>query len=173
MSRELVAHNKPVFDQLHPRVYAGVIALVVWSTLSVLWTPYPVSALQEVLKLALLIEATLLTVAAPRDKARATDLYLFPIGVVLLMFAMAAKGLSNMLSGAMDDGGLQAGGVALAVLLFPALGGITARGRALKCPWPRSNGCAKRIGGRALSSICSLSVSVLSNAIRAVFKAGG
>ena len=77
--------------------FLALIALLAWATLSVLWTPYPVSALQEVLKLALLIAATLLTVAAPRDNARATDLYLFPIGVVLLMVAMAAKGLSNML----------------------------------------------------------------------------
>lgn len=107
----------------------ALIALVAWATLSVLWTPYPVSALQEVLKLALLIAATLVTVAAPRDNARATDLYLFPIGVVLLMIAMAAKGLSNTLTGATDETGLQAGGVALAVLLFPALGGLTARGR--------------------------------------------
>ena len=53
-----------------------------WATLSVLWTPYPISALQHALKLILLILATLLAVAAPRENARATDLYLFPIGVV-------------------------------------------------------------------------------------------
>ena len=34
MSRELVAHNKPVFDQLHPRIYAGAITLVVWFALA-------------------------------------------------------------------------------------------------------------------------------------------
>jgi hypothetical protein len=34
MSRELVAHNKPVFDQLHPRVYAGAIGLVAWFVLA-------------------------------------------------------------------------------------------------------------------------------------------
>ena len=109
--------------------FLALIAGLAWAMLSVLWTPYPVSALQQVLKLALLIAATVLTVAAPRENARATDLYLFPIGVVLLMIAMAAKGLSNVLSGAGDDAGLHAGGVALAVLLFPALGGLTARGR--------------------------------------------
>jgi hypothetical protein len=30
MSRELVTHNKPVFDQLHPKIYAGAIGLVAW-----------------------------------------------------------------------------------------------------------------------------------------------
>jgi hypothetical protein len=34
MSRELVAHNKPVFDHLHPRIYAAAIGLVVWYVLS-------------------------------------------------------------------------------------------------------------------------------------------
>ncbi|RBP13855.1 hypothetical protein DFR50_111117 [Roseiarcus fermentans] len=100
-----------------------------WATLSILWTPYPVSALQHALKLALLILATLFAVAAPRENARATDLYLFPIGVVVGMIAMAAKGLAGVVDHLPDDGGLAAGEIALAVLLFPALGGLTARGR--------------------------------------------
>ncbi len=109
--------------------FPALIAGLAWATLSALWTPYPVSALQHALKLALLIAATVLAVAAPRDNARATDLYMFPIGVVLLMAAMAAEGLANILTGWMDGGGVAEGGVALAVLLFPALGGLTARGR--------------------------------------------
>ena len=54
---------------------------------------------------------------------------MFPIGVVLGMIAMAAKGLANVVGHVADDGGTAAGGIALAVLLFPALGGLTARGR--------------------------------------------
>jgi hypothetical protein len=34
VSRELVAHNKPVFDQLHPKIYAGAIGLVAWFALA-------------------------------------------------------------------------------------------------------------------------------------------
>jgi len=34
MSRELVDHNKPVFDQLHTRVYAAAIGLVAWFALA-------------------------------------------------------------------------------------------------------------------------------------------
>ncbi len=30
MARELVAHNKPVFDQLHPNVYKAAVGLVAW-----------------------------------------------------------------------------------------------------------------------------------------------
>jgi len=33
MSRELVAHNKPVFDQLHPRTYGAAVGLVAWFAL--------------------------------------------------------------------------------------------------------------------------------------------
>jgi hypothetical protein len=34
MARDLVAHNKPVFDQLHPRVYAAAVGLVGWFVLA-------------------------------------------------------------------------------------------------------------------------------------------
>ncbi len=34
MSRDLVAHNKPVFDHLHRKLYAGAVGLVVWFALS-------------------------------------------------------------------------------------------------------------------------------------------
>jgi len=109
--------------------FLALLAGLAWATLSIVWTPYPVSAAQHVLKLTILIAATLGAVAAPRDNAAATDLYLFPIGVALLMVALAGKGLAQMLGAAPDDGTLVWGAVALAVLLFPALGGLAARAR--------------------------------------------
>ena len=109
--------------------FLALIAGLAWAMLSLLWTPYPISAAQHLLKLGLLIAATLLAVAAPRENARATDLYLFPIGVVLGMASMAAVGLVHILTGRVDEAGLASGAVALAVLLFPALGGLTARAR--------------------------------------------
>ena len=33
MSRDLVAHNKPVFDQLHPRIYGAAVGLIAWFAL--------------------------------------------------------------------------------------------------------------------------------------------
>ena len=106
-----------------------LLAGLAWATLSIAWTPYPVPAGQHALKLWLLLAATVAAIAAPRENARATDVYLFPIGVVLLMATMAARGLVDVLTRRPDDGTLAAGGVAIAVLLFPALGGLTARGR--------------------------------------------
>jgi len=118
-----------VFRVCASPAFAALVAGFAWATLSIAWTPYSVAAGQHALKLWLLLAASVLAIAAPRENARATDLYLFPIGVVLLMATMAAKGLANVLSGQVDDGTLANGAVALAVLLFPALGGLTARGR--------------------------------------------
>ncbi|WP_141688334.1 hypothetical protein [Bradyrhizobium paxllaeri] len=33
MSRELIAHNKPVFDQLHPGIYGAAVGLIAWFAL--------------------------------------------------------------------------------------------------------------------------------------------
>jgi hypothetical protein len=34
MARQLVAHNRPVFDQLHPNIYGAAVSLVVWFALA-------------------------------------------------------------------------------------------------------------------------------------------
>ena len=33
MSRELVAHNRPVFDRLHPKIYGAAVGLIAWFAL--------------------------------------------------------------------------------------------------------------------------------------------
>jgi hypothetical protein len=109
--------------------FLTLIAGLAWAALSILWTPYPLAAGQLALKLSGLLVATMLAVAAPRENARATDLYLFPIGVVVCMGTMAALALSETLTRTPDDGGLSAGAIAIAALLFPAIGGLAARGR--------------------------------------------
>ena len=81
------------------------------------------------LKLGVLLAATMLAVAAPRENAAATDLYLFPIGVMAGMATMVVRALVETMTGTPDDGRLAAGAVAIAVLLFPAIGGLAARGR--------------------------------------------
>ena len=74
--------------------FLALLAGLGWAALSVLWTPYPVSAGQHLLKMSVLLAATLLAVAAPRENASATDLYLFPIGVVAGMATDGRAGLS-------------------------------------------------------------------------------
>jgi hypothetical protein len=109
--------------------FLALLAGMAWAALSALWTPYPVAAGQLLLKMSVLLAATLLAAAAPRENASATDLYLFPIGVVAGMATTAARSLAETLTRMPDDGRLEAGAVAIAVLLFPAIGGLAARGR--------------------------------------------
>jgi ABC-type amino acid transport substrate-binding protein len=109
--------------------FLALLAGLAWAALSILWSPYPFAAGQRLIQLGVLLVATMAAVAAPRENARATDLYLFPIGVLAGMGAIVARALAERLTGAPDDGRLAAGAVAIAVLLFPAMGGLAARGR--------------------------------------------
>ena len=109
--------------------FLALLAGLAWAALSILWSPYPVPAGQRLIKLGVLLVATMAAVAAPRENASATDLYLFPIGVLAGMAAIVARALAEGMTGAPDDGRLAAGAVAIAVLLFPAMGGLAARGR--------------------------------------------
>ena len=54
------------------------------------WTPFPIAAGQRVLKLSLWTLAVWLALSAPRERARADHLYLFPLGLVLGMLTMLA-----------------------------------------------------------------------------------
>jgi hypothetical protein len=109
--------------------FLALLCGIAWAALSILWTPYPVAAGQLLLKLVVLLAATLAALAAPRENASATDLYLFPIGVTVGMAVMAAAALAETVAGVPDEGRLASGGVAMAVLLFPAIGCLAARGR--------------------------------------------
>jgi hypothetical protein len=109
--------------------FVALLAGLAWAALSILWTPYPFAAAQLLLKLSVPLVATLLAVAAPRENAAATDLYLFPIGVMVGMGTMVVRALVETLTRTPDDGRLTTGAVAIAVLLFPAMGGLAARGR--------------------------------------------
>jgi hypothetical protein len=59
MARELVTHNKPVFDQLHPSIYKVAVGLVAWFVLTA-WIFFD---RQNDIGLPLSIVSTLLLVA--------------------------------------------------------------------------------------------------------------
>jgi hypothetical protein len=104
-------------------------ALFAWATLSILWSPFPSSGAQHQLKLAATALATLLAMACGREHMRATDLYLFPIGVVLTMATILVLWFAAQQGFEPDGSRIYAGGMAMVVMLFPALGGLAARGR--------------------------------------------
>ncbi|MGD1037420.1 MAG: hypothetical protein ABR878_09530 [Roseiarcus sp.] len=111
-----------------PMTLVGLAGLG-WAALSILWTPFPVAAAQHVFKLTLLTLAVVLALTTTREHARATDLYLFPIGLVLIMAAIVAAWAAAQQGAPLDQSRIPEGGRALAVLLFPAMGALAARGR--------------------------------------------
>jgi len=107
----------------------AVAALFAWAALSILWSPFPSSGAQHLLKLAATALATLVVIASGREHMRATDLYLFPIGVLLTMATILVLWVAAQQGFEPDGGRIYMGGTAMVVMLFPALGGLTARGR--------------------------------------------
>jgi len=105
------------------------LAGLAWATLSILWTPFSVAAGQHVLKLSLTALALCLAVSLPREHARATDLYLFPMGLALGMATILAVWIASRQGAPLGEIRIAEGGVALTTLLFPAMGGLAARGR--------------------------------------------
>jgi hypothetical protein len=104
-------------------------ALFAWAALSVLWSPFPSSGGQLLLKLATTAIAAMFVMATAREHLRATDLYLFPIGVLLAMATIAVLWFFVQRGLEPDTHRIAIGGVVVVVMLFPAMGGLAARGR--------------------------------------------
>ena len=107
----------------------AAVALFAWAGLSLLWTPFPIPGAQRLLKIAMTALAATAVIVTARDHLRATDLYLFPIGVLMLMVTIFALWFAEQQTLEPDAGRIDAGGIAMAMLLFPAMGGLAARGR--------------------------------------------
>lgn len=111
-----------------PAAWAAV-GLFAWAALSVLWSPFPSSGGQMLLKIATTAIAALFVMATAREHLRATDLYLFPIGVLLAMATIIVLWFFVQQGLEPDTSRIAIGGVVLVVMLFPAMGGLAARGR--------------------------------------------
>ena len=105
------------------------LALIAWAALSLAWTPFPVEAIEHLLKLAGTALAVIVALCSSRDHMRATDLYLFPIGVALAMLAILAMALADNAGVGSYADRMERSGVALVIMLWPAMAGLAARGR--------------------------------------------
>jgi hypothetical protein len=108
-----------------------VLALcwLAWASLSLLWTPFTVEAGQQLLRYAGLGFGLTCAFGLTREHARATDLYFFPIGVLLTMVAIMAAWIALKHGATIDPERIDQGGLLIATLLFPAMGGLAARAR--------------------------------------------
>ena len=101
-------------------VVALSLAALAWAGISVVWTPFSIAAGQHLLKLAL---------STTRGHARATDVYLFPIGLLIGLAAMFAVFVANRYGADFPRQRISDGAVVLVTTLYPAMGGLAARGR--------------------------------------------
>ena len=105
------------------------LALIAWAGVSVLWTPFSIPAAQHLLKIALWLVSLFLALSMTRGHARATDLYLFPIGLVLGMMVMFAAFIADRHGVPVPRQRIFDGAIVLVTTLYPAMGGLAARGR--------------------------------------------
>ncbi len=110
-------------------VVALSLAAFAWAGVSVLWTPFTISAGQHLLKMALWLVSLFLALSTTRGHARATDVYLFPIGLVIGMAAMFAVFVADRHGADISRQRIFDGAIVLVTTLFPAIGGLAARGR--------------------------------------------
>ncbi|HLW89834.1 MAG TPA: hypothetical protein VKS78_00845 [Roseiarcus sp.] len=111
-----------------PLLWCG-LALLGWAALSLLWTPFPTSAVTQLGKVAGTAFLAFLAVGCMRDHMRAGDLYLFPVGVLLSMCGILGAALAVHAGAMPNDGRIGRAGVTLVMLLWPAMAGLAARGR--------------------------------------------
>jgi hypothetical protein len=106
------------------------LALIAWSALSLVWTPLPVEGASHLLKLGATALVVVVALACSPTRVRATDLYLFPIGVGLAMLAILGLALVQLQGETSYADRIERCGAALVIMLWPAMAGLAARGRA-------------------------------------------
>jgi hypothetical protein len=110
-------------------VAALSLAALAWAGVSVLWTPFSIPAGQHILKMALWLISLFLMLTTTRGHAKATDLYLFPFGLLLGMIVMFAAFVADRYGADIPRQRIYDGALVLVTTLFPAMGGLAARGR--------------------------------------------
>ena len=111
-----------------PPVYLG-LAWLAWAVLSLAWTPFPGAGAEKLAEYAVWAVGLGLALGLTRDHARATDLYVFPIGLLLAMAAILVAWIALRHGAPVGYERIDEGGVALAALLFPVMGALAARAR--------------------------------------------
>jgi hypothetical protein len=105
------------------------LALIAWAALSLAWTPFPVEASWHLLKLAATVLVVVVAFACSPARVRATDVYLFPIGVGLAMAAIIALAFAELQGAGPYNDRIVRSGMTLVIMLWPAMAGLAARGR--------------------------------------------
>jgi hypothetical protein len=110
---------------------AGGLA-VAWAALSIVWTPFPVSATEKILNVLGMVAIAAAAAASLPERMRAANLYLVPIGVAVAAITALLLGATALrrFAGADAEGdSIERGLVILAVAAWPAVGWLVSRAR--------------------------------------------
>ncbi|GJD94352.1 peptide ABC transporter permease [Methylobacterium iners] len=113
-----------------PAFLAGLL-VVLWSVLSLVWTPFLGPATERLLNLAATIALTLAGFLALPDRMRSANLYLLPLGVAAAATLAILLGLfgDTLRGGSDEDNTLDRGLILLALLAWPSVAWLRSRGR--------------------------------------------
>jgi hypothetical protein len=113
-----------------PAFLAGSL-VVLWSALSLAWTPFLGPAGERLANLVATIGLGLAAYLVLPDRMRSANLYLLPLGVTAGAIVAIALGISGarMAPGMEDDGALDRGLILLILLVWPALAWLRSRRR--------------------------------------------
>jgi len=110
-------------------VGAAFLALSAWASLSLGWTPFPAFGLRRIGIVLLIGAPAFVTILAARPHIKTSDLYLFPIGVIVAMLATLALVIAALNGASVSDAATANLATAVVMLAFPAMAGLAARGR--------------------------------------------
>ena len=114
-----------------PAFLAGLL-VVLWSLLSLVWTPFLEPATERLLNLVATILMTLVGYLFLPDRMRSANLYLLPVGIAaasLLAIVLGLFGHGVLRGVTEEDGSLDRGLTLLVLLVWPAVAWLRSRGR--------------------------------------------
>ncbi|HEX8417169.1 MAG TPA: peptide ABC transporter permease [Methylobacterium sp.] len=117
-----------------PAFLAGLL-VILWSALSLIWTPFLGPATERLLNLVATVLLTFAGYLALPDRMRSANLYLLPLGVAAAALVAILLGLfgQSLLRGAPEeDNTLDRGLILLALLAWPAIAWLRSRHRDLE-----------------------------------------
>lgn len=110
---------------------AGAV-LLLWTGLSLVWTPFLSQASERLLNIAGMAAMALAGYLAMPERMRSANLYLLPVGVGLAALAGMAIALQGGTRFDPDEQSLGRGMIVLVLLLWPAVSWLHSRGRNLE-----------------------------------------
>ena len=114
-----------------PAFLAGIL-VILWSALSLIWTPFPGQATERLLNLIATILLTLAGYLALPDRMRSANLYLLPLGVTaaaIVAIMIGVFGDTLMRGSPEEDNALDRCLTLLALLVWPAIAWLRSRHR--------------------------------------------